>query len=35
VAFAFRLSADANVIVARSTGEANLKISLRGTRRAT
>lgn len=35
VEFAIKLSADANVIIARSTGEANFKISLRGTRRAT
>lgn len=35
VEFAIKLSADANVIIARSTDEANFKNSLRGTRRAT
>jgi NTP-dependent ternary system trypsin peptidase co-occuring protein len=32
VEFAIKLSADANVIIARSTGEANFKISMRWTR---
>jgi hypothetical protein len=35
VEFAIKLSADANVIIARSGGEANFKISLHWTRGAT
>ena len=35
VEFSIKLSADANVIIARSTGEANFKISLHWTRQPT